>query len=90
MSLSLSQQQLQGTACQIQSAFCEAFISLFDRRVSNVQLPGVIFIHGYFTEQPSLNAWGTWKLNYKLFIKISIISHLVAYPICYISSEEIA
>lgn len=27
-------------------------------RVSFVQLPGVIFIHGYFKEQPSLNAWG--------------------------------
>lgn len=58
--------------------------------MSNVQSPGVIFIHVYFTDQPYLKAWGVWKLNYKLFIKISIILYLAAYTICYISSEEIA
>lgn len=51
-------------------------------RVSHVQTPGVIFICGYFTSQQPLTAWGPGKLKYKLFIKISIILHLVAYTIC--------
>lgn len=61
---------------------CHHFYSTHICRISNIQLHRVIFIHGDFTNQPSLNAWGPWKLQYKLFIKISIFSHLLAYTIC--------